>query len=64
MSVPASSRWSQTSAGYVPNDIVQSIFCPVPRRQDAELERGARRRGGGQKMDWTKPRAGCRAYGD
>jgi len=34
---------------------VQSIFSPAARRQDTQIMKGALRRDGGLKMDWTKP---------
>jgi hypothetical protein len=35
--------------------MLQSIFSPAARRQDTQIMRGALRRDGGLKMDWTKP---------
>jgi hypothetical protein len=35
--------------------MMQSIFSPAARRQDTQIMRGALRRDGGLKMDWTKP---------
>jgi hypothetical protein len=51
-------------AHYVARHIMQSIFSPAARQQDAESGRDARRRDGGLKMDRTKPLPGCLAYGD
>jgi len=43
--------------------IVQSIFSSAARRHNFRGSRRADRRDGELKMDWTKPRPDCLAYG-
>jgi hypothetical protein len=43
--------------------IMQSIFSVAARRDTLRDDATADRRDGGLKMDWTKPREECSAYG-
>jgi hypothetical protein len=46
---------SRENAYYDQLVVMQSIFGQAARRQDTQIVRGALRRDGGLKMDWTKP---------
>jgi hypothetical protein len=48
---------------YAAFGIMQSIFSSAARRHNFRGSRRADRRDGELKMDWTKPRPDCLAYG-